>query len=299
MNNNTVISVRNMTKFYGKTTGVKNISFEVGEGEIFGFLGPNGAGKTTTIRLLLDLLRPDSGTISIFGKDLKTNSISIRQQIGYLPGEFSTYPHLSGKDFLRFLSGIRQLEEKNLSGLLERFKLNPGILGRKTRQYSHGMLQKLGIIQAVLHQPRLLIFDEPTAGLDPLMQEEFYKLVEEQQQRGATVFFSSHHLYEVEKLCQRVAIIRDGEIAGLESIGTLKNKAGNILEILLKEPVNDLQIPGTELLKRQGNSFILKINGELQPVLKTLAELPVEDVMISKPDLENVFMNFYRREKDE
>ncbi len=295
MNNKSVISVRNLTKFYGKTTGVKNVSFEVGEGEIFGFLGPNGAGKTTTIRLLLDLLRPDSGEIFIFDKDLKTNSMSIRKEIGYLPGEFSTYSHLSGKDFIGFLSGIRQKEVKSLPDLLDRFKLNASILDRKTRHYSHGMLQKLGIIQAVLHNPRLLIFDEPTAGLDPLMQEEFYKLVEEHQKLGATVFFSSHHLYEVEKLCSRVAIIRDGEIAGLESVGTLKNKAGNILEILFKEPLDDLQIPGTELLKRQGNTVILKISGELQPVLKMLAELPVEDVMISKPDLESVFMNFYRR----
>jgi ABC-2 type transport system ATP-binding protein len=299
MNNTTVISVQNLTKFYGKTTGVKNISFDVEEGEIFGFLGPNGAGKTTTIRLLLDLLRPDSGTISIFGKDLKTNSVSIRQQIGYLPGEFSTYSHLSGKDFLGFLSGIRRQKSHDLMDLLDRFKLTTSILDRKTRQYSHGMLQKLGIIQAVLHKPRLLIFDEPTAGLDPLMQEEFYQLVEEHQKRGATIFFSSHHLYEVEKLCQRVAIIRDGEIAGLESIASLKAKAGNMLEIRLGESFEKLEIPGAELVKQMGNSFIFKISGKLQPVLQKLANLPVEDVVISKPDLENVFMNFYRREKDE
>lgn len=299
MSTNTVISVRDLTKFYGKTTGVKNISFDVQEGEIFGFLGPNGAGKTTTIRLLLDLLRPDSGSISIFGKDLSTNSIQIRQQIGYLPGEFSTYSHLSGNDFIKFLNGIRGNKGDDLSSLLDRFKLNRAVLNRKTRQYSHGMLQKLGIIQAVLHKPRLLIFDEPTAGLDPLMQEEFYSLVKEEQQNGTTVFFSSHHLYEVEKLCSRVAIIRDGKIAGLESIASLKAKAGNMLEIRLREPYEKLEIPGAELIKQQGNSFIFKIFGELQPVLQKLADLPVEDVMISKPDLENVFLNFYRREKDE
>lgn len=299
VNKKAVISVENLTRYYGKTVGVKDISFEVHSGEIFGFLGSNGAGKTTTIRLLLDLLKPDGGTISIFGKETKFNSLEIRRQIGYLPGNFPMFGHLSGYEFIQFLSGLRGSQTGNFSVLANRFKLSPEILRRKTRHYSHGMLQKLGIIQAIMHNPQLLILDEPTLGLDPLMQEEFYQLLQEHRQRGATILFSSHRMDEVEKLCTRVAIIREGEITGQESIEVLKKKVGSVLDITLRQASDGIELPGAQLLKQQGMRWIFKITGEVHPLLKALSDLPVADITIGKPDLETVFMDFYRKNKNE
>ena len=186
--NNPIIHTEELTKFYGKVTGVKEVSFQVNSGEIFGFLGPNGAGKTTTIRLLLDILRPTSGKIRIFGKDVKTNSFEIRRKCGYLPGNFSAYGNLSGKEFLHLCADLRKVSFHIEPKLLDRFELSDNDMSRKISHLSHGTLQKLGIIQAFFHYPELLILDEPTTGLDPLMQEEFYSLLREFQENGSTIF---------------------------------------------------------------------------------------------------------------
>ena len=179
MDTPTIISVSNLTKYYGTTLGVKNINFTVNQCEIFGFLGPNGAGKTTTIRMLLDLLRPSSGQINIFGQEIYTHSLEIRKRCGYLPGSFSAYGNMSGTDFLHFAASMRKTEPKLQKSLIDRFQLLQEDLSQKVKHLSHGTLQKLGIIQAFFHQPELFILDEPTIGLDPLMQEEFYRLLHE------------------------------------------------------------------------------------------------------------------------
>jgi len=189
MDTPTIISVTNLTKYYGTTPGVQNINFTVNQGEIFGFLGPNGAGKTTTIRLLLDLLRPSSGETKIFGEGVYSHSLEIRKRCGYLPGNFIAYGNMTGADFLRFVASMRKTEPGIQESLIDRLQLSKNDLSQKIKHFSHGMLQKLGIIQAFFHQPELLILDEPTIGLDPLMQEEFYRLLREMQDEGKTIFF--------------------------------------------------------------------------------------------------------------
>jgi ABC-2 type transport system ATP-binding protein len=213
-----VIQIRELTKLYGKITGVRNISFDVYQGEVFGFLGPNGAGKTTTIRLILDLLKPSAGSIEIFGKELAQNSLEIRRRSGYLPGNFSAYGNLNGTEFLHLLADLRKITREIDRQLLDRFGLSDDNLAQKIKYLSHGTLQKLGIVQAFFHHPELLILDEPTTGLDPLMQEAFYDLLHEQMKNGSTVFLSSHNLSEVERICHRLAIIRKGKIERVDSI---------------------------------------------------------------------------------
>lgn len=288
------IQVKNLTKFYGPTVGVNNISFEVECGEVFGFLGPNGAGKTTTIRLLLDLLKPDKGLMNIFGQSLKENSVEIRKNSGYLPGEFQAYKHLSGYEYLNLFSNLRKSNSEYLSVLLERFELSPKDLKRKTSQYSRGMMQKLGIIQALVHKPKLIILDEPTSGLDPLMQEAFYELIIEKKREGTTIFFSSHNLPEVEKLCTRLAIIRKGEIVSVESIDSLKEKVGHVLELSLTKNYPKLEIPGAGFISSHQNHYVFQIEGEINMVLESISHLPIKDISITRPSLESVFLKFYK-----
>ncbi len=292
-----VISVNKLSKYYGSTLGVHNIDFTVNQGEIFGFLGPNGAGKTTTIRLLLDLLRPSSGEIKIFGDGIDSHSLEIRRRCGYLPGNFVAYSHMTGTDFLRFVASMRKAEPKMQESLIDRFQLSQSALSKKIKQLSHGMLQKLGIIQAFFHQPELLILDEPTIGLDPLMQEELYRLLHEMQNEGKTIFFSSHNLPEVEKICHRIAIIRKGELVALETLEGLKKKKLKRLHFTLSQPVPDLDLPGTDLVNQKDLSYEYLVEGDLQILLKRLSTLPIKDLTFPEPDLEEVFMAYYRKEE--
>lgn len=294
MDNLPVIHIENLTKYFGNVVGVDNISFDVNQGEIFGFLGPNGAGKTTTIRLILDLLRPTSGKITIFGKELPGNSVEIRKRCGYLPGNFSAYGNLTGMEFLRLCADLRNLPRKIDPGLLERFDLASHNLSRKIKYLSHGTLQKLGIVQAFFHQPDLLILDEPTIGLDPLMQEEFYNLLREHQESGCTIFLSSHNLAEVERICLRMAIIRKGVIEKTDSILNLRKMLRKRLIFTLSRPSGDFQLTGAELLLRDGLFYEYIIKDDIQVVMKQLAELPLADVSIPEPGLEEIFINFYR-----
>jgi len=299
MLNSPIINTESVTKYYGKTKGVKEISFEVNRGEIFGFLGPNGAGKTTTIRLLLDLLRPTSGKIRIFGKDVKANSFEIRRKCGYLPGNFSAYGNLSGKEFLHLCADLRKVTDYIEPKLLERFELSDNDMSRKISHLSHGTLQKLGIIQAFFHHPELLILDEPTTGLDPLMQEEFYDLLREYQEKGSTIFLSSHNLSEVEKVCHRLAIIRKGEIVKAESIENLKRKLNRKLVITLKHPIDNLKLPGVQLQKQHGLTYEFIVKGDLPVLLKNLEDLPLTDIVFPEPNLEEIFINFYKDQENE
>ncbi|HHB51498.1 MAG TPA: ABC transporter ATP-binding protein [Saprospiraceae bacterium] len=294
MTESTVISVENLTKLYGNSIGVSNINFSVNSGEIFGFLGPNGAGKTTTIRIMLDLLRPTSGMIKIFGKKVQNDSIHIRSLTGYLPGNFSTFTGMTGNEFLRFVSLQRKLSFLRPQRLYERFELTSGDLSKKLSQLSQGMLQKLGIIQAVMHNPKLLILDEPTNGLDPLMQEEFYHLLLEMQGKGCTIFFSSHNLSEVEKICHRIGVIRNGEIVALETLQNLKKKRYRKLKLTLGKPISGLTIKNADIISKNGSVYEFLIKGDTKNLINELNNLPVEDFIFPEPSLDEVFRAYYK-----
>jgi len=297
MDQSIIISVNQLTKFYAKTLGVQDLTFSVSQGEIFGFLGPNGAGKTTTIRMLLDLLRPSSGQIHIFGKEIYEHSLEIRRRSGYLPGNFSAYGNMTGIEFLRFAGSMRRTSPKLQSSLIDRFQLSQEDLSKKVKQLSHGTLQKLGIIQAFFHKPELLILDEPTIGLDPLMQEEFYRLLFEVQNEGRTIFFSSHNLAEVEKICHRIAIIRDGKLVALETLESLTKKKIRRLKFILKEPADELKLSGANLVKQNGLYYEYLVEGDMKPLLQKLSSLSIDDLIFPEPDLEEVFMAYYRKEE--
>jgi ABC-2 type transport system ATP-binding protein len=273
------------------------VTLEVAQGEIFGFLGPNGAGKTTTIRLILHLLQPTSGKVSVFGLPLISNSYQIRKRCGYLPGEFAAYGMMSVKEYLEYLAGIRSAKMGDFNALIDRFGFE-SVLNQKVKQLSHGTRQKLGIIQSFFHQPDLVILDEPTNGLDPLMKEDFYQFLREYQKSGKTIFFSSHNLPEVEKVCHRIAIIRDAELVALENISDLRKKRYRKLRIELEHPVENLKIPGTRFIKREGliHEYIIETN--IKEVLKSLIQLPVKDIILPEPTLEEIFLYFYKDHQD-
>lgn len=298
MSSTSVIELIQLTKYYGRTIGIEHLNLTVATGEIFGFLGPNGAGKTTTIRLLLDLLRPTGGEILIFGRSNAKNSQYIRQKCGYLPGNFSAYGQMTGTEYLKFMANLRNNIPVLQSHLLDRFELSEKELSQKIKYLSHGTRQKLGIVQAFFHQPELIILDEPTTGLDPLMQEEFYDLVRETQSRGSTFFFSSHNLSEVEKICHRVAIIRNGKLIALETLDRLKKKRFRKLKIKLRQPVDNLRLEGAELVNRQGLQYDFLVQTDINVLLKSLIHLPLEDLVYTEPDLEEVFIALYRRDEN-
>lgn len=295
----TVLQVSNLTKFYGKILGVKDVSFSVEQGEIFGFLGSNGAGKTTTIRLLMNLLRPDEGDISFFGIPSKNNQVKLKERIGYLPGEFSPYREMSGHGFLKYMAKYRSRTTELRDSLVNQLQLTQNELSQKIKYLSHGTRQKLGIVFALEHNPDIAILDEPTSGLDPLIQESFYQILFAFQQRGKTVFLSSHILPEVEKICHRIAIIRQGKIVTLESIEKLKHKRPRrlIIELKNKATENPINLPKLRLLKHSGNRYVYLVDGEIPLLLNKLKELSIKDIIFPEPDLEDIFLAYYAENK--
>jgi len=256
-------------------------------------LGPNGAGKTTTIRLLLNLLKPSSGSIAIFNLPLSTHSYQIRTRCGYLPGEFSAYGMMPVQEFMRYLAAIRRKSLSDFNPLIERFGFEKA-LSQKIKHLSHGTRQKLGIIQSFFHHPDLVILDEPTSGLDPLVKEDFYQFLREYQQSGKTIFFSSHNLPEVEKICHRIAIIRDAELVALEDINDLRKKRFRKLIIELDKQVENLTIPGTKLVKTDGLKYEFIMETEIRQVMKSVVQLPVTDIIVPEATLEEIFLYFYK-----
>ncbi|MBN2366893.1 MAG: ABC transporter ATP-binding protein [Calditrichaeota bacterium] len=293
---NAIISLDSVTKRYGQTVGVADLTFTLQRGIIFGFLGPNGAGKTTTIRLILDLLRPSSGHIVILGFPLPDVTTTIRQRCGYLAGDFSAYSHMTAAEYLHFIAAMRRRPAPSDLSLVERFHLNDS-LNRKIRHLSHGNLQKLGIIQAFFHKPELVILDEPTSGLDPLVKAEFYDFLFEYQREGKTVFFSSHDLAEVERISNRVGIIRDGRLVALENIEDLKKNRIRRLRILLRSPLDSLSIPQATLLRQKGREYEYQFQGEVSRLLEILSGLPIEDFDFPEPNLEDIFMVYYGKNR--
>ena len=299
MNDNYIITTENLTKYYGSVRGIDGVNLKVRQGEVFGFLGPNGAGKTTTIRILLDMIRPTGGSAKVFGLDARRYSVQIRRRLGNLPGDVSLYDSLKGSDVLKLLGSFRgKGGTRRMTEMAERLDLD---LTRTVRAYSHGMKQKLAIIQAFMHDPELLVLDEPTQGLDPLMQREFYKLLLEENATGKTIFLSSHILPEVERVCQRVGIIREGELVAVEEVEVLKRKKVRRMELVLKREMSDivLRIYGAELVKRDGRHVEYIVRGDVETVLRKVAALPIEDIHFPEASLEEVFMDFYRTDPAE
>lgn len=291
-----IISVSNLTKYYGRSRGVLDLSFEVREGEIFGFMGPNGAGKTTAIRVLMGLLRPTAGSASIAGFDCWKQAVDVHRETGYLPGEYSLDPSLTGAQILQYLANLRGgVDQGYLSSLVERFELDPS---RRYREYSHGNKQKIGLIQAFMHRPRLLVLDEPTIGLDPLNQQEFYAMVEEVRAEGRTMFLSSHILSEVEHTCDRVAIIREGSLVKVDSVASLKELRQHTMEISFDTPASPdwfahLRGVQSAIVERGGHEVRLEVRGELPEVIRAAAEHGAVNIATSEPSLEEIFLRFY------
>ena len=298
MNQENIIGVKNLTKTYGKNRGIIDINLDVHRGEVFGYLGPNGAGKTTTIRLLLDFIRPSSGSATIFGLDTRQSSVAVHRRLGYLPGELAVYSDLTGEEFLKYIANLRgDIDWHFVDGLVKRLEAD---LKRKLRTLSHGNRQKIGLIQAFMHQPELVMLDEPTTGLDPLMQQEFYRLVEEAKARGGTVFLSSHIIPEVERVCDRVGIIREGRLVAVETIDALKSRAARRLEIHFAGPVDKsifASLPGIRELKIDNNILSCSIIGSLDTLIKTAARYEVVNVISRETSLEDVFLTYYAEEK--
>jgi ABC-2 type transport system ATP-binding protein len=293
-----VIRIENLTKHFGSFAAVDDISFDVHPGEIFGFLGPNGAGKTTTIRMMLDLLRPDSGTVALFGESLRENSFDIRKRCGYLPGNFNAYGNLTGYEFLGLCADLQQVPRRVDPALSRQFELDKNLLSKKIKYLSHGTMQKLGIVQAFFHKPELLILDEPTIGLDPLMQEEFYNLLREHRERGCTIFLSSHNLAEVERICHRMAIIREGKLVAVDSIENLRKTLKRRLHFTLANEVDAVDLPGAELIRHEGLSYDYTIHGDIRPVFKVLSGLPIASVTLPEPALDEIFIQYYKDRTD-
>lgn len=287
-----IIEIKNLTKYYGKIKGIEDVSFSVKKGEIFGFLGPNGAGKTTTIRTLLGFLKPTSGNAYIFGLDIEEDGIEIKQDIGYIPGDLNLYGHLTGRQFLNYFISLRDSDMYLLDELLSIFEVP---LDRKIKGYSKGMKQKLGIIQAFMHDPELVVMDEPTAGLDPLLQQEFYKFLKKEKKKGRTMFFSSHILSEVDKICDRVAIIREGRLVALENVDTLKNKKGKIVRVKIKEKPSKFKGPKQIKVKDGWIQFVA--TDGIDKWIKKLSKFTILDIEINEFSLEDIFMRYYEGQK--
>jgi ABC-2 type transport system ATP-binding protein len=292
------ISVDGLTKYYGAVVGVEQLSFQVERGEVYGFLGANGAGKTTTMRLLLDLLRPTSGQASVLGVDCQRASRAARALIGYLPGELPVYPDLTAARYLDYLARLdsRPVSAAYLNELLERFDVSGVDLDRRLRDQSHGMKQKIGIVQALMAQPPVLILDEPTAGLDPLMAQSFLALLEVLKRRGdTTVFLSSHVLSEVESSCERIGLVRGGRMVAVETIDSLRLRAARVVTVDFSADVSSdvPALPGVKTLGRTARQWTLEVSEPLGPLLHALAGLPVHDLQVEAFRLEDYISQMY------
>ncbi|MGJ3240384.1 MAG: ATP-binding cassette domain-containing protein [Anaerolineae bacterium] len=299
-----VIVTNNLSKEYtsrgqANTLALQNLNLAVQPGEIFGFLGPNGAGKTTTIRLLLDLIRPTAGSASIFGQDVRENSVDLHHQIGFMPGELNLWKNRTAKQVITYVASVRgdvSEQKRYAQTLAERLKFD---MSKKVSDYSTGNKRKLGIILAMMHQPQLLILDEPTSGLDPLMQQTFNQMMGEYKQAGGTVFLSSHVLSEVKAICDRVGILRDGQLKAVEHVDALTHAEFSHVRVHLRDAVPQawvarLQtIDGVSDVRADKQVLQLKLSGDFDPLLRVLNEGYVVDMHIEEPTLEDIFLTFY------
>jgi ABC-2 type transport system ATP-binding protein len=292
-----VIETQELTVYYGKHLGITGVNLSVEKGEIFGFLGPNGAGKTTTQRVLLDVIHPTSGRATMFGRDCQTDGVSVRKRVGYLPGELSLYPNMKGQDFLAVLGSLLEntVDPAYLQQLLERLDLDPM---RKMKEYSRGNKQKIGIVAAFMGQPDLLILDEPTTGLDPLVQQTVHELVLEAKAEGRTVFLSSHILPEVQAVCDRVGIIREGKLIKTDRVENLTHQQFKRVNLTLRQspPADAFALPGVTETGRDGQTVTLEIQQGLDRVMEIAVPFGIVDIETPPVTLEEIFLAFYGRE---
>ena len=292
-----VIEIKNLTKDYGKSRGITDVSFNVEEGEIFGFIGPNGAGKSTTIRTLLALIHQTSGSATIFGKDTLAHYQEISENIGYLPSEVFYYDNMKVIDLLKYSASFYKKDcsarIKELSTLLD-LDLN-----KKIEDLSFGNRKKVGIVQGLLHEPKLIILDEPTSGLDPLMQQKFFDLLRDENKKGATILFSSHILSEVQKLCHRVAIIKEGKIIKVEKISTLRDNNFKRFKFESSVAIEKayFDIPGVSNYEIKDTVISFLFKGDINSITKKLAGLTIDNLWVEEPDLEEIFMHYYEKEE--
>ncbi len=289
-----VIEINNLTKSYGKHRGIESVSFEVKQGEIFGFIGPNGAGKSTLIRTLLGLQKATSGSAKLLGKDISNFAKDIAQDVGYLPSEVFYYDGMKVKELLNYSASFYKRDcSKRIKDLAGRLDLD---LNRKIDDLSYGNRKKVGIVQALLHEPKLLILDEPTGGLDPLMQQTFFEILTEENKKGMTIFFSSHVLSEVQKMCERVAIIKEGKLIAVNNVNEMREDNYKKYELVLNNNIEDgiSKIKGVTNYSKEGNRINFLYKGEMNQVIKKLAEFDLKDISITEPTLEEVFMHFYQ-----
>jgi ABC-2 type transport system ATP-binding protein len=287
-----IIEANNLTKYYGKARGIINVSFNVDEGEIFGFIGPNGAGKSTTIRLFCSLIYPSGGSAEIFGKDAIKYGPEIRREIGYLPSEVFYYDRMKVIDLLNYSASFYEKDcTQRIHELADIMELD---LKRIIDDLSYGNKKKVGIVQGLLHQPKVIFLDEPTAGLDPLIQRKFFNLMREENRNGATIFFSSHILSVVQRICNRVAIIREGKIVEIQDIKTLQQdnyKKVRIVADAIDEKRFD--VDGVTNLEKSNNTLSLFYKGDINVIMKMIGAQTVSDVSIEEPTLEEIFMHYY------
>jgi len=295
-----IIETEKLTKSYGAHRGIIDVDLTVEKGEVFGFLGPNGAGKTTTIRLLLDLIRPTQGRARVFGIESSADPVTIHRRIGYLPGEFALYDRLTGAQTLEYFANLRGgVDSAYQASLIERFDLDPS---RRFREYSKGNKQKVGVVVALQHRPELLVLDEPTAGLDPLVQQTFFTTLREAVKDGATVFLSSHILSEIEKSCERVAIIREGRIVKLDTVEGLRDLAHHQVELRFAGPVPEAAfaaLPGVSDVVLDDHVLRMRVAGAITPVVQAAARYELLDFVSREPSLEETFLAQYGRESAE
>ena len=293
--NPSAITITNLKKHFGRgdniTKALDGVSFSVPQGEIFGFLGPNGAGKTTAIRCLMNFITPTDGTVQVFGKDVQHYGTELRQKVGYLSGYVQLYKHWTGQDHINYFGKLRGSTAASQE-LITKLSFNPTV---KTKKLSSGNKQKLGIILALMHNPNLIVMDEPTNALDPLLQQTVYELLEQARNRGATVFMSSHNLTEVERICNRVAIIRHGKLEAEESITSLQAKRLYTVTARFHEPVEKaaLALPHTEIKTFDETAISLNVKTDIKQVLAALSQMPLEDVEVQHASLEEIFLEYY------
>jgi len=298
MPSTSAISTQGLTKHYGSVQALSGLTLDVRQGEIFGFLGPNGSGKSTTIRTLLGFLHATSGEASVLGMDVARESVEIRRLTGYLPGGIALYDSLTGEQVLDYLVDMQGREPYRRGELCERLELSASVLKRKVRDYSRGMRQKIGVVQALQHDPELAILDEPTEGLDPLMQQAFYRILDELRREGRTVFFSSHVLSEVERLCDRVAIIRAGHLMAIHDVTELLARRRRRVTLRWRGVAPDpTSLPGLEDAEVDGNRMIGTLSGEVAGFVRAIASPNLEDLTIEPASLEEAFLEYYAAEE--
>ncbi|MEI8199472.1 MAG: ABC transporter ATP-binding protein [Eubacteriales bacterium] len=291
-----VVEVNELYKYYGKARGILDVSFVIPQGMIFGFIGPNGAGKSTTIRVLLSLIHPNAGQAKVFGMDCISEGNKIRQNIGYIPADVNFYDEMKVMEFLKYSSKFFRKDcRAAIIRLCEQLDVETD---KKIRALSSGNKKKVAIVQALLHEPELLILDEPTAGLDPLMQNRLYDLLREENRKGTTIFFSSHVLSEVQKMCDSVAIIKEGRILKVESVESLRGNQYKTIRIEFRNEADAIgfQMPGTAGISRRDKQVEFIIDGNISQVNRTIAKYDIENLWMDDPSLEDIFLHFYEKE---